>query len=197
MILLLTCIFFANSGKKLAELYVRRNEIGSLQEIKYLKDLPNLRVLWLNDNPCADHELYRYYVIRNLPQVRKLDNQDVTQLERDAAEQTDFSAIDKRRREWSKNAIPTDGIPVLDKTVRAVSTTNADVPPQSVKSPSLMDAVHPNPIENAPSSSAAPPVASKNVLYAVLALLMDLDDDSLRVVEAEIGKISKERGRRS
>ncbi len=35
------------------ELYLRKNNIKYLQEIKYLAKLPSLKVLWLHDNPCA------------------------------------------------------------------------------------------------------------------------------------------------
>ena len=40
----------------------------------YLKHLPQLRVLWLSENPCTDVEHYRFTVIRNLPGLVKLDN---------------------------------------------------------------------------------------------------------------------------
>ena len=35
------------------ELYLRKNCIADLREIKYLLDLPQLKSLWLYDNPCA------------------------------------------------------------------------------------------------------------------------------------------------
>ena len=58
----------------LQELYIRNNKIEHLYEICYLKDLPNLRILWLADNPCANVENYRMTVLRNLPNLQKLDN---------------------------------------------------------------------------------------------------------------------------
>jgi Leucine-rich repeat (LRR) protein len=65
---------------KLTELYLRKNMIGDLAEIKYLQQLPNLRVLWLSHNPCSDtNKNYRQYVIKMLPNLIKLDNADVTQ----------------------------------------------------------------------------------------------------------------------
>jgi Leucine-rich repeat (LRR) protein len=35
------------------ELYLRKNSISDLREIRYLMKLPVLKVLWLHDNPCA------------------------------------------------------------------------------------------------------------------------------------------------
>jgi Leucine-rich repeat (LRR) protein len=67
---------------KLQELYIRRNNIKNLAELKYLTRLPNLRILWLSENPCADHPNYRSYVISQLPGLQKLDNKDVTGDER-------------------------------------------------------------------------------------------------------------------
>merc|ERR1712128_7215 len=66
--------------KNLQELYIRKNRIPDISEICWLRDLPRLRNLWLEENPCAegDPELYRQTVIRNIPQLQKLDNVAVT-----------------------------------------------------------------------------------------------------------------------
>lgn len=66
------------SLKKLAELYLRKNVIADLTEAKFLTFCPNLKVLWLWDNPIADHPLYRHYIIKLLPNLVKLDNAAVT-----------------------------------------------------------------------------------------------------------------------
>ena len=71
--------------KKLAELYLRKNLIADLSETKYLQYCPNLKVLWLWDNPIADHPLYRQYIIRLLPNLAKLDNAAVTPEEKSEA----------------------------------------------------------------------------------------------------------------
>ena len=39
--------------RKLVELYLRKNQIENLQELKYLQNLPSLKVLWLWDNPIC------------------------------------------------------------------------------------------------------------------------------------------------
>jgi hypothetical protein len=66
---------------------LRKNNIASLEELKYLQRMPSLRyksiaskltlarVLWLSDNPCADLPHYRLHVIKMVPQLAKLDNQ--------------------------------------------------------------------------------------------------------------------------
>jgi len=63
--------------KNLQELYIRKNQIPEIGEILWLRELPRLKNLWLEENPCAEacgQQLYRQTVIRNLPQLQKLDN---------------------------------------------------------------------------------------------------------------------------
>uniref|UniRef100_A0A8D0EB27 Cilia- and flagella-associated protein 410 n=1 Tax=Salvator merianae TaxID=96440 RepID=A0A8D0EB27_SALMN len=71
------------SCQKLTELYLRRNSIASLRELFHLKKLPRLRILWLSENPCCgtDPHRYRMTVLRNLPNLQKLDNRLVTEEE--------------------------------------------------------------------------------------------------------------------
>ena len=57
---------------------MRKNLISDLTELKYLTYCPVLKVLWLQDNPIADHPLYRQYIIKMLPNLVKLDNDAVT-----------------------------------------------------------------------------------------------------------------------
>ncbi|XP_028173615.1 cilia- and flagella-associated protein 410 isoform X2 [Ostrinia furnacalis] len=60
--------------RRLRELYVRKNEIRDLGEIRHLRRLPALTSLWLDENPCTTHPEYRMTVLRNLPNLEKLDN---------------------------------------------------------------------------------------------------------------------------
>ncbi|XP_053621387.1 uncharacterized protein LOC128681482 isoform X2 [Plodia interpunctella] len=60
--------------RRLRELYVRKNEIRDLREIRHLRRLPDLTSLWLDENPCTTHPQYRMTVLRNLPNLEKLDN---------------------------------------------------------------------------------------------------------------------------
>ncbi|XP_036671000.3 protein tilB isoform X3 [Drosophila suzukii] len=72
---------------KLQELYLRKNNISDINEIAYLQNLPALRYLWLEENPCCDRAgaNYRALVLRALPNLKKLDNVEVTQEELDDA----------------------------------------------------------------------------------------------------------------
>lgn len=66
-----------NQCQNLTELYLRRNSITSLRQLFHLKKLPHLKILWLSENPCCgpDPHHYRMTVLRNLPNLQKLDNQ--------------------------------------------------------------------------------------------------------------------------
>ena len=77
---------FANLAN-LRELYLRRNLISNLNEIKYLTDCQNLSVLWLSENPICDNPNYRAVIICVLPQLQKLDDIAITDQERSKAEQ--------------------------------------------------------------------------------------------------------------
>jgi len=79
---------------KLQELYLRKNNIADLSEIRYLINLPDLKILWLWDNPCADTPNYREYIIKALPNLTKLDNDPVTQEERAAAAKLNINFSD-------------------------------------------------------------------------------------------------------
>ena len=53
--------------------------------------LPQLKVLWLHDNPCALIENYRAIVVKYLPNIMKLDNNPITPEERQACQGVQFS----------------------------------------------------------------------------------------------------------
>lgn len=72
------------SSRKLTELYLRKNTIDNLADIKYLQALP-MKVLWLWDNPICSHPNYRTFIIKTLPNLTKLDNAAVTEEERTSA----------------------------------------------------------------------------------------------------------------
>ena len=56
-----------------------------MSEITHLLSLPELRCLWLSNNPIADEDNYRLTVLRTLPGLTKLDDKVVTNEEREAA----------------------------------------------------------------------------------------------------------------
>jgi Leucine-rich repeat (LRR) protein len=78
----------------LRELYMRKNNLASLAEVpRYLGGLSGLRKLSLGENPMAEHPRYRQFVIKALPQVENLDNQDVSHEERRQVEQLSLEDI--------------------------------------------------------------------------------------------------------
>ena len=70
----------------LRELYLRKNMICDLNEIKYLTDCENLKILWLSENPICDNPNYRKIVISVLPQLVKFDDIIITEEERKNAD---------------------------------------------------------------------------------------------------------------
>uniref|UniRef100_A0AC34FR12 Uncharacterized protein n=1 Tax=Panagrolaimus sp. ES5 TaxID=591445 RepID=A0AC34FR12_9BILA len=58
----------------LEELYIRKNKLEELDELKNLSGLKKLRVLWIEENPCTENSSYRNKVIQMLPQLMTLDN---------------------------------------------------------------------------------------------------------------------------
>lgn len=70
----LTTLDDFSESMNLEELYIRKNNIVKLEEIRHLRKLPRLRVLWLADNPCALRDKYRMTVLKTLPNLQRLDN---------------------------------------------------------------------------------------------------------------------------
>lgn len=63
--------------------------------------LPSLKVLWLHDNPCALTDHYREIVIHHLPNLVKLDNNIITQEEKNISQNGQFSILEGHGREHS------------------------------------------------------------------------------------------------
>ena len=65
----------------LQELHLRKNVIADLAELDHLRWCPELRVLTLRENPVAYSNIYRELVIALLPQLEKLDDVEITDVE--------------------------------------------------------------------------------------------------------------------
>ena len=150
--------------KKMTELYLRKNMIADLSEIKYIQTLPGLKVLWLWDNPCAEVPNYREIVIAALPNLVKLDNQGITPEERAATASRDLPP--RNRREERKEV----------ENVREEPVRRERDPSPVVREPPRNRPRRENDVRN------------DNVLCAVLALIKELDENSLEVVKREIDK---------
>lgn len=67
---------------------IRRNQVSELKEILHLRKLKNLQVLWLSENPVAKHPQYRLFCVKNLPNLIKLDDKNISPEERERARNT-------------------------------------------------------------------------------------------------------------
>ena len=83
------------SCSKLQELYLRRNYITDISEVRYLSHLQSLKILWLLDNPCSEIENYREIVIKLLPNLSKLDNTPISNEERISASNRTFNFLEE------------------------------------------------------------------------------------------------------
>lgn len=78
----ITQLKYFQHSQNLTELYLRKNLISDLFEIRCLQNCQKLKVLWLWDNPIAQHPLYRQFIIKTLPNLMKLDNTPIGMEER-------------------------------------------------------------------------------------------------------------------
>ena len=188
----------------LQELYLRKNEVPDLGEVRHLRGLEHLKILWLCDNPCASSSEYRPRVVRALPQLRKLDNQEITEEERAAALKRFPEGGEGGLQENPGGSGEGEGSPGVAEGEEAQAIAPSPVPtPAPAPSPSPAPAQGTPPIaapfpaaplpgngggENCVGGAASsdPSPASANVLYAVIALLQDMDEDSLQIVKAEV-----------
>ena len=92
----------------LRELYLRNNMITDLNEIKYLMDCDNLKILWLSENPICDNPNYRNIVISALPQLVKLDDIMITEEERINAEKGISNALPQNKKNNDYDEPPDD-----------------------------------------------------------------------------------------
>ena len=74
----------------LRELSLANNSINDLHELTYLGTCPNLRKLWLKDNPISKLWDYRIQVIRMIPNLQYLDDEEITPDERAMANTGSF-----------------------------------------------------------------------------------------------------------
>ena len=78
--------------KNLHELSLAKNNISDLREISYLSTCNNLRKLWLKDNPITKMYDYRLQIIKILPRLQFLDDEEITNEEREMANTGHFAA---------------------------------------------------------------------------------------------------------
>ncbi|KAM3917400.1 cilia- and flagella-associated protein 410 isoform 2-T2 [Leptodactylus fuscus] len=178
--------------QNLTELYLRKNSISNLTELYYLKHLPRLKILWLSENPCCnpDPHKYRMTVLRNLPNLQKLDNQAVT------AEEVSLAMTEGEEITAPTAILSTEnGSPgsTTENTCAEVSTESEnDLLNFSMEETNkIREQLGMKPLPRDKFSSFPSPVElcgnkkrKNNVLNAVLLLLKDLDTESLEIVQS-------------
>lgn len=95
----------------LQELYLRKNNITDIDELVYLQNLPKLKYLWLEENPVVESAGpgYRQIVLRALPNLKKLDNVDVTPEEVSEAMRTPAAQHQPKQEIYEDPPPPTYG----------------------------------------------------------------------------------------
>mmetsp|Transcript_27191 Transcript_27191/g.24077 ORF Transcript_27191/g.24077 Transcript_27191/m.24077 type:complete len:236 (+) Transcript_27191:34-741(+) len=165
----------------LKELYLRKNKIENLKEIHHLKHLPNLKVLWLWDNPLSNHKHYRLYIIKVLPKLKKLDNAAVSQEEKLAAKKLDLATIENEESE-----IEGDDTEENKKVNDSYMKNNIVKRDQIRKPPAGISSGGYNRGMFKKGSSLSQ--RNDNILTAVVALVQELDGNGLDLLQKEIEK---------
>jgi hypothetical protein len=172
---------------KLRELYLRKNDIRSLDDLPLLGSCcPHLRVLWLCDNPCANSPTYRLDVIRAVPQIQTLDNETVTTAERATAAAQPSTPVNQSRALPPAASSPRGVTPIYTP-----APSSATPPPRPPPSPGVSSPTPDSPRRSAAPQTSAPPTNANstgrsNILYAVLALLKELTPEEKDIVRREL-----------
>ncbi|KAF4795281.1 Protein C21orf2 [Turdus rufiventris] len=176
--------------QNLSELYLRKNNITSLDELFYLKTLPRLRVLWLAENPCCgpDPHRYRMTVLRNLPSLQKLDNQAVTEEELSQAlvDGVEITAPPARRsveNGWSESTASSAAGSTTELLSCSLDETNKTQEELDMKTVSRD--------KYSSFSSQETDCSCKkrnNVLNAILLLMKELDAEGLEIIQQTVAK---------
>ncbi|XP_040469586.1 cilia- and flagella-associated protein 410 [Falco biarmicus] len=183
-----------NQCQNLSELYLRKNNITSLNELFYLKNLPRLRVLWLSENPCcgSDPHRYRMTVLRNLPSLQKLDNQAVTEEELSQAlvDGEEITAPPARRN--VENGCPES---TVSSAAESTTETESELLNFSLEETNkIREELGMKPVPRDKFSSFSPRGTDcsckkrNNVLNAILLLMKELDTEGLEIVQQTVGR---------
>ncbi|MEE6490341.1 hypothetical protein FKM82_015848 [Ascaphus truei] len=182
--------------QNLTELYLRKNNIASMAELYYLKQLSSLKILWLSENPCCgqDPNKYRMTVLRNLPNLHKLDNQAVTEEELTQAI-TEGEEITAPPTEIanSDNGQPES---ITDQNSAGFTTESENdlLNFNMEETNKIREQLGMKPLARNKFSSFLSPTEAdgsrkkkNNILNAILLLLKDLDTEGLEIVQRTAG----------
>ncbi|NWV80345.1 CU002 protein, partial [Dasyornis broadbenti] len=180
--------------QNLSELYLRKNNIMSLDELFYLKTLPRLRVLWLAENPCCgpDPHRYRMTVLRNLPSLQKLDNQAVTEEELSQAlvDGVEITAPPARRNVengWSESTASSAAGSTMEPESELLSCSLEETN-------KTQEELYMKPVPRGKYSSFSSQETDcsckkrNNVLNAILLLMKELDAEGLEIIQQMVAR---------
>ncbi|CAI9558333.1 unnamed protein product [Staurois parvus] len=182
--------------QNLTEVYLRKNNISNLGELYYLKLLPRLKILWLSENPCCSPDPYRYRmtVLRNLPNLQKLDNQAVTadEVSQATTEGEEFIAaptvISSSENGHSGPTTERNGADVTTESESDLLNFSME------ETNKIREQLGMKPLPRDKFSLFASPIETdagrkkkNNVLNAILLLLKDLDTEDLEIVQRTAG----------
>ncbi|KAG5489216.1 hypothetical protein GH5_00080 [Leishmania sp. Ghana 2012 LV757] len=175
--------------RMLQELYLRKNKLANLREVTALRALPALSVLWLRDNPCAQHPYYREFVLHCCPGLRQLDGVEVTAEERKAAgKRMTTKALDEiLGRDASAEAVSSPRPKKTTGTGRIDSAKASDAAPSSTPAgtPDGTAIIE----ERSPSGGTVlftTVAAQRAMLLSIVSLLAELTVESLELLQREV-----------
>ena len=87
----------------LRELSLAENNISDINELIYLGTCPNLTKLWLKNNPISKSNDYRFQVIKKIPSLKYLDDEEITNEERNMVNTGSFFAYSGYQDEINYN----------------------------------------------------------------------------------------------
>jgi cilla- and flagella-associated protein len=158
----------------LKELHLRKNSISKLEEISYLKDLPELEILFLSDNPCCQIPFYRSKVIRTLKHLVTLDSVSINEIERDKAIEDCDELIVIDDLVSHELAVLTASDVERDPELSTLLSSPRELEPFALPPPQLVPDV-----KSSPESVRQRPSPS-NTLLATRLLLHDLPIDEVK-----------------
>ena len=89
--------------QNLRELSLAENNISDINELIYLGTCPNLTKLWLKNNPISKSNDYRFQVIKKIPSLKYLDDEEITNEERNMVNTGSFFAYSGYQDEINNN----------------------------------------------------------------------------------------------
>jgi len=176
----ITSLQYFSECKSLKELYLRKNEVSDLAQVRYLGALP-LKILWLCDNPCAAHPLYRLFTIRCCAKLEKLDNVDIAPQERVQAERLTSKDIQDVITGSNDAELPRLAAPAAAAAAAPTTAARRNPPPSP---PLPLPPAMPQPGASGVRSNDS---SQRAMVAAILTLVAELTPDNQLSVYNEIG----------